>query len=119
MIIVYDGSIYEGDPVDAPPRGVQGIIYKDPATDGMNVGVLCLRGWDYYFLEDGSWVGINGDTDFIDHVLFCRPQKVLKGSMLPRDRWQSALKVMEGLLKDKSAIARSFETPDVYVPKGT
>lgn len=113
--VLVDGEIPELDPV-----GIQAIIYKDPATDGMNTGTICLRGWDYFLLENGSWVGLNGEHDLIDHVLHVKPQLVLKGRMLPRDQWQEALKRMEGFeFPPKSAEAKSFETPYRYVPDGT
>lgn len=115
--ILYGTGWYVGDVKDAPPVGALGIIYPDPCTRGMDVGTLHIRGWDYYLLEDNHWVGVNGEVDLIDHVLHENPQKVIKGRMVPRNKWQAALKELEGF-PTKSAIAKGFETPEVYIPDG-
>lgn len=113
--VVVDGDIPLLDPV-----GVQAIIYEDPAKGGMHTGSICLRGWDYFLLENGSWVGINGEHDFIDHILHAKPDLALKGRMLPRDQWQAVLaRIEEFKFPPKSASAKNFETPDRYVPNGT
>ena len=105
-----DGSVYEGDGLDAPPTGVQVIIYDDPSIPVHNNGRIILKGWDYYVLE-GSWIGINGVADFIDHVLHCKPEKVLKGRMIPRDKFQEVMQKATDYpgFKPRCGFNRGFE----------
>jgi len=113
--IVYTDSVFEGESPDAPSLDVQIILYADTSNGGGNVGTLQMYGWDYYLLEQGKWIGVNGDTDLIDHVLHRNPEKVLKGRMITRNEWADCLGVAKGLLKkfpNKSAWTGAFEHPD-------
>lgn len=85
------GEVYVGEGLDAYPLDVQAVVYDDPSDTNRTVGRVVLKGWDYYLLEGESWVGVNGEADFADHVIHCQPTKVLKGRMIPRDRWQAII----------------------------
>lgn len=92
MKIFYgDGSVYEGDPRDAPRLNVQVVVCKDESMNGYQVGKLCLHSWDYYLMIDDAWHGVNGEADLVDHILFENVQVVLKGRMIHRARFQQIL----------------------------
>ena len=77
-------SMHERDP-QYPDYFMNTAFIMDPN------GRIILKGWDYYVLSGGSWIGVNGVADFIDHVLHSNPEKVLKGRMIPRDKFQEVM----------------------------
>ncbi len=95
-----DGTIYEGTREtfdDAPVLDVQAIVVKDIAEYKHDSGRLVFYSWDFYLYEDGQWCGVNGMPDFVEHVLHCRPEKVLKGRQIRNDKHQE---IMLKALKD-------------------
>lgn len=94
MFKVYygDGSVYEGEPQVAPRLNVQMLLCDDTSQSVYQVKVLALHGWDYYLLRsDGSWYGINGEADLVDHVLHECPRVVLKGRLIENSAYQSII----------------------------
>lgn len=117
---VFYGDHWEFDGDDLTPVGVQAVVYPDASRNG-NTGTLCIRGWDFYLLEPGGWVGVNGAIDLIDHVLHCKPEVVLKGRMMPREVYQDVVlsAIDQFQFPRKSAKAGGFECPqDFYIPEG-
>lgn len=86
-----DGSVYEGDPKTAPRLNVQVVVCEDSSINGYQVGHLCLHSWDYYLRVDGNWLGVNGEADLVDHILFEDVDVVLKGRMISHGRFQQIL----------------------------
>ena len=85
-----DGSVWEGDALEAPAVDVGVIIYADGAK-ARTTGRAMIFGWDYFLLKDHGWIGVNGEVDLIDHLLHDYPPKVLKGRMYPTKVWEEIL----------------------------
>ncbi len=86
-----DGSIYEGPIADAPPVDVQCIITPDQRRSSYEVGRLVMHSWDFYLYVEGVWLGVNSMVDLVDHILHRQVEKVVKGRMIPNDRYEAIL----------------------------
>jgi len=64
-----DGSIYEGNPEDAPAHNVQCIAWNDERPKPGNVGRVVLHEWDIYIYSDPiGWHGTNKYCDLLQHL---------------------------------------------------
>lgn len=86
-----DGSTYEGPIAGASPVDVQCIVVPDCRGSAYEVGRLVLHSWDFYLYAEGSWLGLNGTVDLVDHLLFRSVEKVLKGRMIPHEKYEEIL----------------------------
>ena len=109
-----DGGLYEGasEGVESP-IDVQAVVYPDASHGPHSIGWLVMKGWDYYLLEDNAWVGVTGEADLVDHLLWQRPDRVLKGRMIPKCEWHEIIAEATAYAKKmgRSAKARGFEEP--------
>lgn len=83
-----DGGTYssaDGDPADAPARGVQAIVQADT-----QVGRHVLSGFDYYWWE-GTWFG--GDLfGLFDYLIEPGPKAVKFGRTVPNDVFERVIR---------------------------
>ena len=95
-IIYRDGSItsdLDCSPFEVPPTGVQVIVQHSD-----DVGRSRLANHDYYWLEDGHWLG--GDLAgliqyFTDYV--GKPQKVILGKTVRDEVYHSCMRLADEL----------------------
>jgi hypothetical protein len=97
-----DGSVFDGEPEDAPKLNVQCVVTPDDSRPEYNVKWLVLHEWDFYLFSKGRWYGINGYADLVDHVIFERPDVVLKGRMIPNPVYQQILAEAKSFAKGKT-----------------
>lgn len=87
-----DGSVYEGPVADAPPVDVQCIVIPDHRGTANEVGRQVMFTFEYYIYAEGQWMGISNLIDLIDHLLYRKVEKVLKGRMIQNDRYEAIIK---------------------------
>jgi len=65
-----DGSVFDGQPEDAPTTNVQAIAWNDPQKGVLNLGRVVLLEWDIYIYSDhvGGWHGTNKYADLLQHL---------------------------------------------------
>lgn len=103
-----NGTTYSGPVASAPAVNVQAIVCRDDATSPYSVNTLVLRDFDYYLYVRGCWLGVNGETDLIDHVLHTHPERVLKGRMIPHGDYE---RILHTALTDPDFPAKSGTSP--------
>jgi hypothetical protein len=82
--IYYEDSVYTGSPEDIPsPVGVVAVVTQCGRAIKHNVGRFILMHYEYYICLDGDWFGLFTVTDLIDHVLYTKPDFILKGRWVP------------------------------------
>jgi len=92
-----DGSVYEGEPEQAPTDNVQAIVWADAETGPTNLGRIVLSEWDIYIYSDhvGGWHGTNKYADLLRHLKHgCGPggvRAVLEGCWINRDTWKEII----------------------------
>lgn len=91
--IYYENEVYTGPVVDIPsPLGVMALVCRTPKNCNHDVGRLVLHTSEYYVLEEGHWFGLQNVVDLVDHVLFRKPEIVLKGRWMRDSEYEKILK---------------------------
>lgn len=104
--IYYENSIYMGPPEDIPsPVGVVALVTRCQKDTKHDVGRLVLHTCEFYIYEKGQWFGLYTDADLIDHVLWEKPDVILKGRWMPD-------KTFEDIVDD----AIKFQSPNKEWP---
>ncbi len=87
-----DGSVYEGlfDGIEKV-LDVQCVVTPDLRNSAYETGRLVMHSWDFYLYAEGAWMGINGTVDLVDHVLHRPIEKVIKGRMIPNEKYEAIL----------------------------
>ena len=82
--IYYENEIYTGPPEGIPsPVGVVAVVTTCKPGIKNNIGRFVLAYYEWYIYEKGYWFGLFTVADLIDHVLFEKPNIVLKGRWIP------------------------------------
>ncbi len=104
-----DGSIYEG-PIEGIEQvvDIQVIVKPDLRNSPYETGRSVMHSFDFYIYADGEWLGINGTLDLVDHILYRPVEKVLKGRMIPNQRFED---ILGRAIKDKGFPRKSNKNP--------
>lgn len=70
---------------------VQCVVTPDLRNSPYETGRLVMHSWDFYLYAEGSWMGINGVVDLVDHILHRPIEKVIKGRMIPNKKYEEIL----------------------------
>lgn len=104
-----DGSVYEGPPADIQQVvDVQCIVHSDLRNSPYETGRSVMHSFDFYVYGEGQWIGINGLVDLVDHVLFRPIEKVVKGRMIPNQKFED---ILERATRDKGLPRKSNDNP--------
>lgn len=91
--IYYQESIYDGPVRDIPsPVGIVCLVYPDARGSPYETGRAVLHTCEYYAFEDGDWFRLSDIADLVDHVIFKRPDVILKGRWIPDVEYETILR---------------------------
>ena len=85
-----DGSVFDGEPEDAPTDDVQIIVWDDPTRGNGDIGRGSVYEYDIYiYSDDIGWHGTDKYADLLKHLKRkglgpCGVRAVLEGFWIPR-----------------------------------
>ena len=111
--VYYRNEVYEGDLENIPsPVGIVAIVIPDKRGSGNEVGRLVLHSAEYYVCINDCWFPLQTVVDLVDHVLYNKPQCVLKGRWIPDTEWDVIIKKAskDPGMPEKSGVRKLRET---------
>ena len=103
------GPPYEGIVEDiVQVVDVQCLAHPDLRNSPYETGRQVMHSFDFYVYGEGQWIGINGLVDLVDHILYRPIEKVLKGRMIPNQKFED---ILARAIKDKGLPRKSNKSP--------